>query len=73
MNLRVTITIKFEIAVTASALAALLLLLCDMGRGLAFAGPRFLPSFISDCGLGGVLNAARKAASVRRCASWSLY
>jgi hypothetical protein len=25
-----------------------------------------LPSFISDCGLGGVLNAARNAASVRR-------
>ena len=25
-----------------------------------------LPSFISDCGLGGVLNAARRAASVLR-------
>lgn len=31
------------------------------------------PSFISDCGLRGVLNAARKAASARRRASSSLY
>jgi hypothetical protein len=30
-----------------------------------------LPSFISDCGLGGVLNAARRAASVRCCVSCS--
>ena len=31
-----------------------------------------LPSFIADWGLGGVLNAARNAASVRRCASSSV-
>jgi hypothetical protein len=41
--------------------------------GLAVFFPLgFLPSRISDCGLGGLAKAARKAVSARRRVSWSV-